>query len=159
MRQVYEWFHRNNFHSDIDAEVFARGIVDIAEYHLKEWRRSGRVTLPKWESGSFPFIPKNPLAKIQPNTDPTETDDIQRLTTVTLKRNTVGVKSELDKLIARVKEATARTGAKAELARVLKVAPARITEWLSNDPKVKTEPGGHYTLELLNWVEQQERQK
>ena len=40
-------------------------------------------------------------------------------------------------------------GAKAELARALKVAPARISEWLSGEK----EPGGDYTIKLLNWVE------
>lgn len=75
------------------------------------------------------------------------------------KGNNLAVKSELDKLIARVKRLAARPGAKAELARVLEVAPARITEWLTDDKEKRKEPGGHYTLELLKWVEQQERQK
>jgi transcriptional regulator with XRE-family HTH domain len=65
------------------------------------------------------------------------------------------VKSELDKLIARVKRTASKPGMKSELARALGVAPARITEWLSG----KNEPGGGYTLQLLQWVEQQERQK
>ena len=43
----------------------------------------------------------------------------------------------------------ARPGAKADLARELKVAPARITEWLSG----KKEPGGDYALRLQKWVE------
>ena len=75
------------------------------------------------------------------------------------KGNNSPVKSELEKLIARVKRLASRPGAKAELARVLKVAPARVTEWLTDDREKRKEPGGHYTLELLHWVEQQERQK
>ena len=81
------------------------------------------------------------------------------LTDDSLKGNNSAVKSELEKLIARVKRLASRPGAKAELARVLKVAPARVTEWLTDDKEKRKEPGGHYTLQLLKWVEQQERQK
>lgn len=72
-----------------------------------------------------------------------------------LKSNCDTVKSEIEELIARVKRHASRPGAKAELARTLGVAPARISEWLSDEK----EPGGEYTLRLLRWVEQQERQK
>jgi transcriptional regulator with XRE-family HTH domain len=73
----------------------------------------------------------------------------QSLTDITLSSNTLGVKSEIDKLIERVKRKAERPGAKAELARALGVAPARISEWLSGEK----EPGGEYTLRLLKWVE------
>lgn len=81
------------------------------------------------------------------------------LTDLTQRGKTFDVKSELEKLIARIKRAVTRPGAKSELARFLKVAPSRITEWLSDDPKLRREPGGYYTLELLKWVEHQERRK
>jgi transcriptional regulator with XRE-family HTH domain len=47
-----------------------------------------------------------------------------------------------------VNRKASKPGAKAELAKELDVAPARISEWLSG----KKEPGGEYTLRLLNWV-------
>jgi hypothetical protein len=81
------------------------------------------------------------------------------LTNDSPKGNTVGVKSELEMLMARVKRQAAKPGAKAKLARFLDVAPARITEWLNDNPEMRKEPGGNYTLRLLRWVEQQERQK
>jgi transcriptional regulator with XRE-family HTH domain len=81
------------------------------------------------------------------------------LTDGSLKSKTSGVKSELEKLIARVKRLASKPGAKSALARFLDVAPARVTEWLNDDPAMRKEPGGHYTLALLKWVEQQERQK
>ena len=59
------------------------------------------------------------------------------------------VKSEIQKLIDRVKRKALKPGAKAELARLLGVKPPRISEWLSGEK----EPGGEYTLKLLNWVE------
>lgn len=71
------------------------------------------------------------------------------LTGDSLKSKNGDVKSEVQKLIERVKRKAARPGAKADLARELKVAPARITEWLSG----KKEPGGDYALRLQKWVE------
>lgn len=73
------------------------------------------------------------------------------LTDVSLKGNNAGVKSEkseIEKLIEDVKRKAAKPGAKAELARKLDVAPARISEWLSG----KKEPGGDYALRLQKWV-------
>ena len=81
------------------------------------------------------------------------------LTLGSLKSKTSDVKSELEKLIERVKRLASKPGSKAALARFLDVAPARVTEWLNDDPEMRKEPGGHYTLQLLIWVEQQERQK
>lgn len=77
------------------------------------------------------------------------------LTSISLKGKNSPMKSEVAKLIARLKHQTRKAGAKSELARFLDVAPARVSEWLSGDK----EPGGEYTLRLLYWVEQQERQK
>lgn len=72
------------------------------------------------------------------------------LTQGSLKSNNTDVKSEIEKLIERLKRKASKPGAKAELARTLNVAPARISEWLSGEK----EPGGEYTLRLLKWVEQ-----
>ena len=73
--------------------------------------------------------------------------------TITGYSNTPAVKSEIERLVARLKRATAQPGKKAELARFMDVQPPRVSEWLSGQ-----EPGGEYALRLLKWVEQQERQ-
>lgn len=73
--------------------------------------------------------------------------------TSSLKSNSSNMKSELERLIARVRSAAAMPGAKKELAHWLQVAPARVSEWLAG----KKEPGGNYTLRLLRWVELRER--
>ena len=72
------------------------------------------------------------------------------LTSDSPKSNNADVKSQIQKLIERVNRKATKPGAKAELARELDVAPARVSEWLSG----KKEPGGEYTLRLLKWVEQ-----
>ncbi len=59
--------------------------------------------------------------------------------------------SEIQKLIKEVRaKAEAKPGARSEIAKRLKVAPARISEWLSG----KKEPGGDYALLLLKWVKE-----
>lgn len=74
----------------------------------------------------------------------------KQLTEDSLKGNTGGdMKTEVQKLIERVKRKAAAPGARADLARTLDVAPARVSEWLSG----KKEPGGEYALRLLKWVE------
>jgi transcriptional regulator with XRE-family HTH domain len=75
------------------------------------------------------------------------------LLSITESRNSSAVKSEVQKLMRRVATATESFGKKAELARHLDVAPARINEWLRGE----NEPGGDYTLRLLHWVQQQEQ--
>jgi transcriptional regulator with XRE-family HTH domain len=77
------------------------------------------------------------------------------LTDSSLKSKTIGVKSEMQKLIEQVRRKASKPGAKSALARALGVVPARISEWLSG----KKEPGGDYTLKLLHWVRSQERHK
>jgi transcriptional regulator with XRE-family HTH domain len=74
------------------------------------------------------------------------------LTVNSLKsKSDAGMKTEIPKLIERVKRKASKPGSKAALAKELRVAPARISEWLSGEK----EPGGEYTLRLLNWVELQ----
>lgn len=79
-------------------------------------------------------------------------------TQLTLKADSLtndGVQPVLPKLIQRLKRATEARGSKSELAKWLGVHRQLVTDWLSG----KQEPGGETTLRLLNWVEQQERQK
>lgn len=79
-----------------------------------------------------------------------EPEPKKALTPISLKSNVeAGMKSEIQKLIERVNQKASKPGVKAALAKELKVAPARISEWLSG----KKEPGGNYALRLLNWVE------
>jgi transcriptional regulator with XRE-family HTH domain len=56
--------------------------------------------------------------------------------------------TEIQKLIVAVRERTAARGARSQLARELKVKPARISDWLSG----KIEPGGEITLQLQKWL-------
>ena len=67
-----------------------------------------------------------------------------------LKSNSPDVRTikSIKDLIEAVNKKASVPGGKTELARVLDVAPARISEWLSG----KKEPGGEYTLKLLAWV-------
>jgi len=65
------------------------------------------------------------------------------------------VKPVLPKLIQRLNRATEARGSKVALAKWLGVHRQSVTDWLSE----KVEPGGEITLRLLQWVEQQERQK
>ena len=88
---------------------------------------------------------RNEASKALLSTLASETD----LTGVSLKGKSEGVKSEVQKLIERVKRKVSEPGGKSKLARALGVAPARISEWLSGEK----EPGGEYALRLLKWVE------
>ncbi len=74
---------------------------------------------------------------------------------VTLKGNYSPVLSEIQKLIERLKIVSSVPGRKKFLAERLDVSPARISEWLSGEK----EPGGNYTLRLLQWVEEWEREQ
>jgi transcriptional regulator with XRE-family HTH domain len=61
----------------------------------------------------------------------------------------------LPALISKLGELTSLRGQKAALARELKVSRQAVDQWLSGSSK----PTAETTLKLLNWVEQQERQK
>jgi transcriptional regulator with XRE-family HTH domain len=63
------------------------------------------------------------------------------------------VKAPLENLLRRANRLTQEPGKKSELARFLNVPLASLSRWLSG----KREPGGEATLQLLHWVEQQER--
>src|SRR5688572_15253551 len=60
--------------------------------------------------------------------------------------------SRFARLLKRLKSATSERGKKSELARHLKVPPARVLEWLSG----VHEPGAETTLRLLEWVAAEE---
>jgi transcriptional regulator with XRE-family HTH domain len=77
------------------------------------------------------------------------------LTDASELRKVDGVKSEIQKLLARVRVLVSAKGMKAKLAAKLEVPQSRLSEWLGG----KCEPSGETTLRLLHWVEQQECQK
>jgi transcriptional regulator with XRE-family HTH domain len=66
-----------------------------------------------------------------------------------------GVQAKLKELRVRLNQATADRGMKSRLAKFMRVPLPNVSQWLSG----KREPGGETTLKLLQWVEQQERQK
>lgn len=74
------------------------------------------------------------------------TPKIDRLTARVIKKR--AETPRVAALLIEVLEATKRHGAKAELARELKVTPQRLNQWLAG----LYEPGGEITLHLLEWV-------
>jgi transcriptional regulator with XRE-family HTH domain len=64
------------------------------------------------------------------------------------------VKPQLPDLVARLKSATEEPGKMTELAKAVGAPLASVSRWLSG----KREPGGEATLQMLKWVEHQERQ-
>jgi len=78
-----------------------------------------------------------------------------KLTVVSTYRHNESVKARLPELLKRLEKATTQRGKKTELAKFMGVSKTRIWQWLSGE----NEPGGETTLQLLQWVEQQERQK
>ena len=76
------------------------------------------------------------------------------LTHITDVGNVARVKSPMANLLERLNEATSQRGMKTKLAKIMGVLLANVSQWLSGE----REPGGETTLQLLHWVEQQERQ-
>jgi transcriptional regulator with XRE-family HTH domain len=68
---------------------------------------------------------------------------------ITSESNTEGVNSEARKLRDDLKQATAKPGMKAALARFMKVDPPRVSEWLAGQ-----EPSGGYALKLRLWADE-----
>jgi DNA-binding transcriptional regulator YiaG len=75
------------------------------------------------------------------------------LTDTEIRSKSVGVKSQMPNLLARLDKATKETGKKSALAEFLGVPLASVSRWLSGD----REPGGEITLKMLRWVELQEQ--
>lgn len=83
-------------------------------------------------------------------------DDLKKeFDTISKLGNNPAVKAKLPALIKRLNEATKDRGTKTALAKFIGVSLPKISQWLSGEH----EPGGETTLRLLQWVEQQERQK
>ena len=78
-----------------------------------------------------------------------------KLTTSSTYAKMPSVKSQLENLLAALNRLTEKSGKKTELADFLDAPLASVSRWLSG----KRDPGGETTLQLLRWVEQQERQQ
>lgn len=80
----------------------------------------------------------------------------EHLTDAAMSDRTGDVKVQLPGLLERLRKATTTPGKKTELAEALnpKAPLASVSRWLAGE----REPGGEVTLQLLHWVEQQERQ-
>lgn len=79
----------------------------------------------------------------------------QVLTDVVPKDNIDAMQEQMQRLRDRLRRATEVRGQKAALARWLGVSMSSVSTWLAGAKK----PSGETTLRLLQWVEQQERQK
>jgi transcriptional regulator with XRE-family HTH domain len=77
------------------------------------------------------------------------------LTDVPINGNNSDVKAKLPTLLKRLNEATHKRGMKTSLAKFMGVPLSKVSEWLAG----VHEPSGETTLQLLQWVEQQEHQK
>jgi transcriptional regulator with XRE-family HTH domain len=69
--------------------------------------------------------------------------------------NNIPVKTEIERLLDKVKRLAAKPGRKAAIAAALGISQSRVSEWLSG----VCEPGGQNTLRLLRWVQEQESQQ
>ena len=68
------------------------------------------------------------------------------------------VKNQWPELKRRLQETTAKAGQKSKLADFLRMDLTRVSQWLT-PAKSAREPGAEYALQMLRWVEQQERHK
>jgi transcriptional regulator with XRE-family HTH domain len=78
-----------------------------------------------------------------------------QLTNITDFDKLMSVKAKLPTLIGRLNEATRKRGEKTALAKFMNVPLSNVSQWLSGE----REPSGEKTLQLLNWVQERERQK
>lgn len=79
----------------------------------------------------------------------------EALTQLTVGGNSSGVKQTWAAFLKRLNLATAERGMKSQLAKHMGVPLPNVSQWLSGE----REPSGANTLQLLQWVEQQERQQ
>jgi len=104
------------------------------------------------------LIPYNPEIKISLESQPLQTIknlDSHLPYSSSSAKLSADVKKQLPSLLERLNRATKETGKMSALADHLKVPLASVSRWLSG----KREPGGETTLQMLKWVEAQERQK
>jgi len=83
--------------------------------------------------------------------------ELKRLTTSLSSDNSNHMPALWPKLKKRLQNATQKPGEKSKLAEFLGVELIRVSQWLSDSKKTTREPGAEYALQMLRWVEQQER--
>lgn len=168
---------------NLQKRVFALhgAMKSLAEF-LSKRRLAGQRMLPdmfaRWRvteiQKTMPFI----LKELQCDTPMLSDDEIKRwglpkseaeggmrpgvqsrekknLTPYYASCNNDAMKSPMRSLLGRVVLATKARGKKAALAKLLKVPPPRVSEWLHG----AGEPSGEITLRLLKWVEAEEAQQ
>ena len=118
---------------------FACEIVDCLRKFNQEHTEEIRKLLSKGESDSD--LPQNNKKLI--------------LTHTSIIDSVQNVKPQLPSFLERLNKASAESGKKSELAKYLGAPLASVSRWLAGE----REPGAETTLQLLKWVEQQERQK
>ncbi len=123
-------------------------LLTFGLHSVNNWKRTGGILrIPGMTTGKDePSLIERHLAGY------VEQSPQGELTDVTSSGNVLPVKSKIQRLLGRIERATSARGKKAELARHLGVALPRISEWLSG----QREPGGEYTLRLLDWVQAEE---
>jgi len=124
-------------------KLLALAIRTITKFNF-DWMRDNRKTPGE-----------NITMEPTPNTTKDNNFKMMLTKAATSSKLVADVKSQLPRLLARLKTATKETGKMSALANFLEVPLASVSRWLSG----KREPGGEITLKLLQWVEQQERQK
>jgi transcriptional regulator with XRE-family HTH domain len=87
-----------------------------------------------------------------------ENDSNYDLTNPAISAKLAGVKNQWTELKRRIQKAACNPGTKTTLANFLRVDLTQLSKWLT-DSKSAREPGADYTLKMLHWVEQIERQK
>ena len=147
LQNILLWFRVNNFKTTLDAENFAREVCDFAEKYLDQIRETGTLTRQS-NAGGFVLHSRESAA----DESKPLLDKVARLEqNLAVKHKVIS----LSDLLARLEMATKPRGKKAELARELKLSRQAVNQWV----KKTSQPSAEKAFELLNWVEQQERQK
>ncbi len=144
------WFNGANFKTTFDAERLARKVEAYIHSTLAKYRQAGiatRVKISRHRS-SMSAIPLRA-------SDASHLAAKTTLDAITDVGNNADVKSKLPTLLARLNNATRDRGMKSALAKYMGVPLPNVSQWLSGE----REPSGETTLQLLNWVERQERKK
>lgn len=115
---------------------------------LTEFEKSNSKRIEEWKATPKKVARPNWASEIESS----------HLADTSAQANNDAVKSLWPALKKRLQAATAKSGSKSMLAKLLNVDPTQISQWLS-DSKSAREPGGEYALQMLHWVEQDERQK
>lgn len=127
------------------AEAHVERVVDFIRWAATQMPEAKRLRLGhELNNVIFRYWPWDSVAEGKTDVDK-----------IPLKGNPASVLSDIQKLIERLKLVSSVPGRKKFLAGELEVSPARISEWLSGEK----EPGGNYTLRLLQWVEKWEREQ